>query len=566
MLRISTRVLAAWAALGVTGVIGAAGCSSSTPGSNSGVPGDGGSHDGPDGRASVQDAADGSRGDARTKDAPEESPSAVDGACGSANGKDATRAPSGSLCTSGDATPVSGSGPWDWSCKGIGGGKTSACSAPLLSAFYVATTGKDSNPGTITAPFLTLGKAQSAMQTSASIKNAVLGPGTYDLSANWTWAAADDGETWLAQDGPGTAIVAGNMTYFVSSSGANQLSIYGLVFDSVWDNTSFGPGLYFTSGSNIVFRWNTISGCKYECLGGSGLSNSVFDSNTIDGQTTVPKSNPDLWYSAIDFRGWGGTFNAVTISHNKLSQIQGTGIDLEHGPSNPPMTNNVIDNNLLEDVALTCNDCGSLYLYTPSLSSTGNQITNNVTLGVGPPADANKCIYLDDGSSYVTLTGNVCGPSAKNGVAEYGLFIHGGNDNTARHNVFVVGVTSSSYTDFFGNTWDDEFLVGYQSNAGGFGGTGNVFDQNIAAATGAFPKPLWWINGVIAAPSVSSNDYYSSTGAMVIQYGATDSAPFVNVDPDFGSAYQVGTGSEVVKDLAWPALSTTQGPLPYAGP
>ncbi|WP_243651762.1 choice-of-anchor U domain-containing protein [Thiobaca trueperi] len=56
----------------------------------------------------------------------------VNGVCGSANGQPLTSAPSGAaLCSSGNATTVSGSGPWSWSCAGSGGGITASCSASL---------------------------------------------------------------------------------------------------------------------------------------------------------------------------------------------------------------------------------------------------------------------------------------------------------------------------------------------------------------------------------------------------------------------------------------------------
>jgi predicted outer membrane repeat protein len=56
-------------------------------------------------------------------------PTPISGACGSADGQTLTAAPTAGLCTAGDPTTVSGSGPWTWSCLGRDGGTTAQCAA-----------------------------------------------------------------------------------------------------------------------------------------------------------------------------------------------------------------------------------------------------------------------------------------------------------------------------------------------------------------------------------------------------------------------------------------------------
>lgn len=54
----------------------------------------------------------------------------VNGACGSSNGADLNSIPSTNLCSLGNATTVTGTGPWTWSCTGLNGGSSSStCSA-----------------------------------------------------------------------------------------------------------------------------------------------------------------------------------------------------------------------------------------------------------------------------------------------------------------------------------------------------------------------------------------------------------------------------------------------------
>lgn len=57
--------------------------------------------------------------------------SIIDASCGVANGLAADGKPAGDLCAQGAATPVLGDGPWRWSCKGLGGGVTVSCAAPV---------------------------------------------------------------------------------------------------------------------------------------------------------------------------------------------------------------------------------------------------------------------------------------------------------------------------------------------------------------------------------------------------------------------------------------------------
>jgi hypothetical protein len=52
---------------------------------------------------------------------------------------------------------------------------------PIVPAFYVATNGNDSNYGSLASPFATLGRAQTAMQGSSSIKTTYVRAGSYQL-------------------------------------------------------------------------------------------------------------------------------------------------------------------------------------------------------------------------------------------------------------------------------------------------------------------------------------------------------------------------------------------------
>jgi len=55
----------------------------------------------------------------------------VDANCGTSSGAAAEARPVADLCSSGIATEVLGDGPWRWSCKGLNGGMTVSCAAPV---------------------------------------------------------------------------------------------------------------------------------------------------------------------------------------------------------------------------------------------------------------------------------------------------------------------------------------------------------------------------------------------------------------------------------------------------
>jgi CSLREA domain-containing protein len=55
----------------------------------------------------------------------------IDAQCGQADGETFTSTPTDSLCDTGQASAVTGDGPWFWSCQGIAGGEDASCSAEI---------------------------------------------------------------------------------------------------------------------------------------------------------------------------------------------------------------------------------------------------------------------------------------------------------------------------------------------------------------------------------------------------------------------------------------------------
>jgi serine protease len=78
----------------------------------------------------------------------------VDGVCGPSNGAGFIAVPTSGLCSTGDASPVTGSGPWTWNCSGLNGGTTASCTARRVVPISV---NGDAPYATKTSVTLTLG-------------------------------------------------------------------------------------------------------------------------------------------------------------------------------------------------------------------------------------------------------------------------------------------------------------------------------------------------------------------------------------------------------------------------
>jgi outer membrane protein OmpA-like peptidoglycan-associated protein len=63
--------------------------------------------------------------------APLQPPAPIVGVCGSATGVPTLTTPQSGLCAAGISSAVTGRGPWTWSCSGTNGGGAVACVAPL---------------------------------------------------------------------------------------------------------------------------------------------------------------------------------------------------------------------------------------------------------------------------------------------------------------------------------------------------------------------------------------------------------------------------------------------------
>ena len=186
------------------------------------------------------------------------SASAGNGACGSANGVAASSAPASGLCSTGMASAVSGSGPWNWSCAGSSGGTTASCSAPLHPAAVNGSCGTSNGADLTSVPTTGL--------CSMGAASAVSGAGP------WTWhcAGSNRGSTASCSAQLEISGVCGsaNGTDVASAPTANLCSV-----GSASAVTGSGPFAWTCAGSN----GGSAASCaaQLEINGSCGSANGV---------------------------------------------------------------------------------------------------------------------------------------------------------------------------------------------------------------------------------------------------------------------------------------------------
>ena len=441
--------------------------------------------------------------------------------------------------------------------------------AVALGAFYVSgSSGNDSNPGTLTAPFKTLTKAQSAMKGSSTIKTTYVTSGTYTLGANLIFTSSDNGETWLPASGLNTVTIDGAGTYYIAAKGMNGFSMYGFTFQHLVPDHTDGGGAaedFFITGSNIKLRWNTFLNCTEGCIGSAGaVSSSLIDSNTFNGQSPGNTSGNYQFFAAVSA---GASSSHTTISHNLCENLNGGCVHLDTaGGAGNEMSNMLVTLNIANGADASCYDCAAFYFYDPAGGSTGNvysynEVFNNENGGAGKGVSA---FYEDEGTSNFTLTGNICSH-----CGDWALKLScpvTGHD-VASYNILDISTLTA-------NSGGTAMNRNYECSGGG----GNVFQNNIVYSSGSWPHyGFWWLsyNGT-GRPTENANLYYSPTGKASNPSGVYDGGGAANVydtnpfnaNPNFtnpsANNYTIPSNSPAYSDIGWRTLPTNQGPLPYS--
>jgi hypothetical protein len=198
----------------------------------------------------------------------------ISGACGSANGVAVTSAPTSNLCTTGTASSVTGSGPWDWSCAGSNGGSTASCSAPVES------TGQSLESIALSGSSFVSGSAAGYPSGSyIGTLSTILSPATPVFDGSYQLVAS------------GGSCSGGDTTHFeisgdaVEVNGAPPAGTYTICVKATEGGTSLTQGFTLTGGNLI----NASSYCAANG-GGNGSASSPWQAACI--QAAVNAANP----------------------------------------------------------------------------------------------------------------------------------------------------------------------------------------------------------------------------------------------------------------------------------
>ena len=279
-------------------------------------------------------------------------------------------------------------------------------------------------------------------------------PGEWVVSNGrlYIWApdgASPEGRVWAAAGNVGinadksSGVTIDNVRVFSASDGISGAASTNLKVRNSEILNSARDGVYAPDASTLVLDSNAIANSVRNGIGGWYNNNgAIVTNNVVSTSGTVGMPKPTQ--AGIFF---GYSSKNTKIDKNQVNNSASNGITA--------YVNSVISNNTVDSACTVLTDGGGIYTngrtagYVPLNLRIENNTVRNVAL------DGAKGIYLDDASSYVTVTGNNVSATPT------GLFIHDGSNNTVTSNTFysnvnnhvALGMTSSSNV-FTGNNFN----------------------------------------------------------------------------------------------------------------
>ena len=430
--------------------------------------------------------------------------------------------------------------------------------------YYVAKNGSDSNSGSASAPWLTIGHAASVAQAGSTV---YVGAGTYNESV--TFANSGTSSAPIVFNGQGVAIVDGtgvacctSPTFAQSngfigtntqglfnigaSAGVNYVTIEGFTIQNfkvstaskvplgilvvgsgtginILNNTvkniqetagkrgnAYGIGVFGISATplSLTVSGNTVTGCltgQSETTTYNGnVQNFVVSNNTI-------YNNDNIGMDAIGFEGVGPT----GYDQTKNGDVYGNLIYNNSAYKNPG------EGSSYDEDGLYCDGCANVTFERNTLY--GNDLNIEAASEISGKVSSN--VIIRNNLSYAA---NSCGISV-GGYAKSGT---GGSSN-------ITIVNNSLYDNDTQKTGSGEFQVQYRA-------TGIVFENNTvyAGAQGLFIHDFTTTSSVTA----DYNDYYTTSSTKTFIWNNKTYTSF--------ASYQSGAGQDTHSVFANPAYIT----------
>jgi len=392
-------------------------------------------------------------------------------------------------------------------------------------SYYVSTTGSDSNPGSLAAPWRTIQHAVNSVQAGDTVY--VLA-GVYNEAVSIAVSGSATAGPITFQSYPGeTAVVDG--TGLVPASGRQGL--FSIANQSYITIQGFEIRNFQTSSASAAPAGIWVSG--------SG-SNIQILNNSVHDIVTTSETTGNAFGIAVYGTAAPASLDSVTISGNQVYNLR-TGnsesVTVDGNVTNFAITNNIIhdnDNIGIDAIGFEGVSPNSAYDYARNGVITGNTVYNISAInnpGEGNQYDADG-IYCD-GCSQVIIERNRVYNSDLNIEVASEHAGHVASYVTVRNNLVYhsnsVGISIGGYASNVGgtdhctivnntlfqndtkNTGSGEFQIQYYA-------TDNVFENNIvyAGSQGLFINN--YTNSEPSPVAADHNLYYSSLNSSVAEF------------------------------------------------
>jgi hypothetical protein len=431
---------------------------------------------------------------------------------------------------------------------------TAAATTGTGASFYVSPSGSDSNPGTITAPWLTIQHAANSVQQGDTV---FVRAGTYNESVTIAVSGSAAAGPVTFESYPGeTAIVDGTG---LTVSGSNTQGLFNIEDESYVTIEGFEIQNYTTSSADATPAgiWVTGSGSNIQIL-----------NNQVHNITTSSEKNGNAFGIAVYGSEAPASISNITISGNTVYDCK-TGnsetVNVDGNVDGFTITSNIIhdnDNIGIDAIGFEGVSPDPTYDYARN-GLIGENTVYNIS-AINNPGEGNQYdadgIYVDGGADIIIERNNVSTSDLNIEVASE----HSGHyaiNVTVRNNLVYfansVGISIGGYSSGVGgtqnctivnnslfeddtkNTGSGEFQVQYYA-------TNNVFENNIVYATSQGLFVNNYTNSEASPVAIDYNIYYSSV--------SMSSADFLwdGQNENGFAAYQTASGQDAHSQYANP--------------
>jgi hypothetical protein len=281
---------------------------------------------------------------------------------------------------------------------------------PVVSAFYVATSGSDSNPGTLAAPFASLARAQSAMQGSATIKTTYLRAGRYTIESTLNLSSVDDGETWSTYPGDAdqsAVLVAGASTSKIfnlyDSASVENITLSYLTFDGGSSGGSGAAAVFLSgNGNEIRVQSNLFQNNSNQSDFYVYNSDSVYFQGNVSGPNELQPISAHLTDSKMH--------SHLFFTDNNLSHFSRMGFEIQTNSSGFAFQDVHIDRNVIANTG-TGNSAGNIAIsFVSGASVLCNTVWGNVISGISGNAEWGLELGTNNTSVEYNSTTNIDAP------------------------------------------------------------------------------------------------------------------------------------------------------------